>query len=116
MDRLRGMAVFVTAVRLGSLLMGAARHHGLSPSMAGKHVARLEEEIGARLLKRTSRALALTEPGQAFYVRCQRILQEYEAARDEAGDADGSISGPLRISAPLLYGTTRLGRAMLEFG
>lgn len=114
MDRLRGMAVFVTAVRLGSL-MGAARHHGLSPSMAGKHVARLEQEVGARLLTRTSRTLALTEPGQAFYARCQRILQEYEAARDEAGDAEAAISGPLRLSAPLLYGTTRLRAVFARF-
>lgn len=42
-------------------------------------------------------------------------MQEYEAARDEAGDADGSISGPLRISAPLLYGTTRLRPLFASF-
>ena len=64
MDRLASMGVFVAAAEEGSLI-AAARRLGLSASMAGKHIAALEADLGVRLLQRTTRSLALTEAGRA---------------------------------------------------
>jgi DNA-binding transcriptional LysR family regulator len=107
-DRLTSMAVFVAAVEEGSL-SGAARRFGLSVSMAGKHVAAIEAELNIRLMQRTTRKLSLTDVGQTYYARCKRILEEYEEANREAGDAQQSIRGVLRIAAPLTFGAMHLG-------
>lgn len=108
MDRLTSMAVFVAAVEEGSLSR-AARRFGLSVSMAGKHVAAIEAELNIRLMQRTTRKLSLTDVGQTYYARCKRILEEYEEANREAGDAQHSIRGVLRIAAPLTFGAMHLG-------
>jgi DNA-binding transcriptional LysR family regulator len=74
MDRLVSMSVFVAAVEEGSLV-GAARRFGLSPSMAGKHVSAIEDQLGVRLLQRSTRVLKLTDVGQAYFKRCKLILE-----------------------------------------
>jgi DNA-binding transcriptional LysR family regulator len=74
MDRLTSMSVFVVAADKGSMA-ASARRHGLSASMAGKHVAAIETELNVRLMQRTTRSLVLTEAGRAYYARCKRILE-----------------------------------------
>ena len=108
MDRLKGMAVFVAAVEEGSLV-SAARRFGLSPSMAGKHVSAIEDELKVRLLHRSTRMLKLTDVGQGYYARCKRILEEYEEANREAGDAQQTVRGVLRVAAPTTFGAMHLG-------
>jgi len=108
MDRLTSLEVFVAAVEAGSLV-GAARRFGLSPSMAGKHVAAIEAQLNARLLQRSTRALRLTDTGQAYYVRCKRILEQYQEAQWEAGAAQDSVRGVLRVAAPVTFGAMYLG-------
>lgn len=108
MDRLTGMAVFAAAVEEGSLA-AASRRHKLSPSMAGKHIAAIEAELGVRLLQRSTRHLHLTEAGQAYYARCTRILEDYEAAKREAGETQETARGMLRVAAPLTFGAMHLG-------
>lgn len=114
MDRLVSMAVFVATVEEGSLL-AAARRFGLSPSMAGKHVSAIEEQLGVRLLQRSTRALRLTDVGQAYYARCQRILEEYEDANSEARDAQRSVRGTLCVAAPTTFGAMHLGGAIAGY-
>lgn len=114
MDRLTGMAVFVAAADEGSL-SGAARRFGLSVSMAGKHVAAIETELNIRLMQRTTRKLSLTDVGQTYYMRCKRILEEYEDAKREAGDAQQSIRGVLRVAAPVTFGAMHLGDVVAGF-
>jgi DNA-binding transcriptional LysR family regulator len=114
MDRLTSMAVFVAAADEGSL-SGAARRFGLSVSMAGKHVAAIETELTIRLLQRTTRKLSLTDVGQTYYTRCKRILEEYEDANREAGDAQQSIRGVLRVAAPVTFGAMHLGTVVAGF-
>ncbi len=114
MDRLTSMAVFVAAADEGSL-SGAARRFGLSVSMAGKHVAAIETELNIRLMQRTTRKLSLTDVGQTYYARCKRILEEYEDANREAGDAQQSIRGVLRVAAPVTFGAMHLGDVVAGF-
>lgn len=114
MDRLTSMSVFVVAADEGSLI-AAARRHGLSPSMAGKHVAAIEAELNVRLMQRSTRSLVLTEAGRAYYVRCKRILEEFEEAKRETADTQGTLRGTLRITAPVTYGIMHLGDVMAGF-
>ncbi len=102
------MAVFVAAAEDGSL-SAAARRFGLSVSMAGKHVSAIEAELNIRLMQRTTRKLSLTDVGRVYYTRCKRILDEYEDANREAGDAQQSVRGVLRVAAPLTFGAMHLG-------
>ncbi|AUC94338.1 LysR family transcriptional regulator [Bradyrhizobium sp. SK17] len=114
MDRLVSMAVFVAAVEEGSLV-GAARRFGLSPSMAGKHVAAIEEQLNVRLLQRSTRMLKPTDVGQVYYTRCKHILEEYEDANREAGDAQQTVRGVLRVAAPATFGAMHLGNVVASY-
>ncbi|OQM73862.1 LysR family transcriptional regulator [Manganibacter manganicus] len=114
MDRLTSMAVFVAAVEEGSLV-GAARRFGLSPSMAGKHVSALEEQLKARLLQRSTRMLKLTEVGQAYYTRCKHILEDVEEATREAQDAQQTARGVLSVAAPTTFGAMHLGGVVANY-
>lgn len=114
MDRLISMAVFVSAVEEGSLV-SAARRFALSPSMAGKHVAAIEQQLDVRLLQRSTRRLKLTEVGRAYYKRCKHILQEYDDANREARDAQQIVRGMLRVAAPTTFGTMHLGELVASY-
>jgi DNA-binding transcriptional LysR family regulator len=83
--------------------------------MAGKHVAAIEADLNVRLIQRSTRSLVLTEAGRAYYIRCKRILEEYEEARREAGDAQEIVQGILRISAPITFGLMRLSDVIVSF-
>ena len=114
MDRLTSMSVFVAAVEEGSLI-AAARRHGLSASMAGKHVAAMEAELNVRLMQRSTRSLVLTDAGRAYHARCRRIIEEYEAARHEASDAQDVVRGILRVAAPHTFGVMYLSEVIADF-
>ena len=108
------MAVFVAAVDEGSLV-SAARRFGLSPSMAGKHVSAIEEQLNVRLLQRSTRMLKLTDVGRAYYLRCKRLLEEYEDANREARDAQQTVRGVLRVTAPTTFGAMHLGSVIASY-
>ncbi|MET3910843.1 DNA-binding transcriptional LysR family regulator [Bradyrhizobium sp. S3.3.6] len=114
MDRFISMAVFVAAVEEGSLV-GAAGRFGLSPSMAGKHVSAIEEQLKVRLLQRSTRMLTLTDVGRSYYTRCKHILEEYEDANREARDAQQTVRGMLRVAAPTTFGTMHLGSVVASY-
>lgn len=113
MDRLTSMTVFahVAATRSFS---AAARELGISQATASKHVQTLEAWFGARLLHRTTRRVSLTEIGESFFAQCTRILEDMDAAL-EAGKPDARLRGTLRMSAPVAFGSTRLGQLIVEF-
>lgn len=100
---LDGVAVFVEAVEAGSF-SGAAQRLNLTRSAIGKAVARLEARLDARLFHRTTRSLALTEDGQAFYERCRRALAEIRAAEEALDSGKREIAGRLRVTLPSLFG------------
>jgi DNA-binding transcriptional LysR family regulator len=114
MDRLTSMAVFVAAVEEGSLV-GAARRFGLSPSMAGKHVSALEEQLKARLLQRSTRMLKLTDVGQVYYTRCKQIVEDDQEATRDAQDAQQAVRGVLRVAAPTTFGAMHLGAVVANY-
>ena len=112
--KFESVSTFVAIVDAGSL-SAAARRADLSKSVVSERLAELERSVGARLVQRTSRKLSLTGEGRAFLERARRILAEVQAARTELAEARGVLSGPLRISAPVSFGTLHLGRAIFPF-
>lgn len=114
MDLLTRIQVFSSVVNKGSFV-AAAESLGMSRPMASKHLARLEEDLGVRLLNRTTRRLNLTEEGQAFYSRCQGILEQIDEAVREAGEKQAAPRGRLKVNAPLSFGHLHLARAVAEY-
>jgi DNA-binding transcriptional LysR family regulator len=114
LDRLVGMTVFRRALELGSLA-AAGRATGLSAEMAGQHLKALETRLGVRLLSRTTRRLAPTDAGRAYYQRCVAALEEIALAEAEAGARQAEPSGRLRLTAPLGFGNALLAPAIASF-
>jgi len=98
LDRLRRMALFAQVVRFGSF-SAASRAQDLATSVLSTAVSQLEDELGVRLLHRTTRKLSLTEAGQGFYEKCVEMLNAAEMAEDFAQQHSGEIVGRLSISS-----------------
>jgi len=96
MDRLKSLTTFVQVVETGGF-SAAARRLNMSPTMASEHVQALEEQLGARLLQRTTRKISLTEVGQAYYENAARILSELQDADRAVGALQSTPRGRLRL-------------------
>jgi DNA-binding transcriptional LysR family regulator len=99
MDQLRSLRVFVSVAAQGSLA-GAARALDLAPAVVTRAVAELEQHVGARLLQRTTRRMALTSAGERYLSRAQHVLQVLDEADAEAGAAATLAQGTLRLLCP----------------
>jgi DNA-binding transcriptional LysR family regulator len=108
------MLVFAKVVELQSFSL-TARRLGISRSAASKHVSRLEQALGARLLNRTTRKLSLTEPGHAAYAHCARIAAEVEASELSVQRFVSRPKGLLRVSAPAAFGRLHLVPILPEY-
>jgi DNA-binding transcriptional LysR family regulator len=93
------VAHFVRVARAGSFT-AAATEAGLPKSSLSRSIARLEDELGVRLLQRTTRKLALTEAGQAYYEAVAPSVGAIDQADAAAREHDGSPRGLVRLSAP----------------
>lgn len=107
LDDIAAMITFARVVKTNSFSV-AARELDLSKSAVSKRVAALEERLGLRLLNRTTRKLATTEAGEAFYERCLRVLEEVDGALDAAALHHEDPHGLLRINGPVLFGQRHL--------
>ena len=114
MLKLEFLAAFVAIAETGSMT-GAAARLSISKSVVSERLLELERTLGARLVERTTRRLALTEEGNVFYERARGILRDVEGAGTELAQLRGKLTGPLRISAPVSFGTLHLGRALFGF-
>lgn len=103
MASMQGIAAFAETVRRGSFA-AAARELRLTPSAVAKSVARLEADLGLRLLHRTTREVSLTSDGHGLYERCRHIVEELDALRAQAEGVRGEPSGTLRVSVPVTWG------------
>lgn len=113
-DHLADIEAFVATAEHGALSR-AAMALGTSPSMISRAIARLEQRLGAQLLRRTTRRMSLTEAGRQYLERAQAAFALIaEAERDVQGH-DGPLAGTVRISAPTSYGHHRLPMRLRAF-
>jgi DNA-binding transcriptional LysR family regulator len=114
LDRVTGMQVFARVAALGSL-SAAARSLGMSPTMATKHIAAIEDRLGVKLLHRTTRRLTLTESGRRYLDAAERILVEIEEAEGAASADRIEVRGTLRVSIPVSFGVRELAPILPQF-
>lgn len=114
MDRLTSMEIFARVVESESFT-AAAERLGLSRAAVSKRIQQLEEDLGARLLNRTTRQVLPTEIGRAYYDRCLRVLHEAENAENFVRQLHNEPRGLLRINAPQSFGTLHLAPALARF-
>jgi LysR family transcriptional regulator, transcriptional activator for aaeXAB operon len=111
MDPYRRMAILVAVVDNGSL-RGAARELELTPSAVSQQLARLEAETGATLLTRTTRRLALTEAGEAFYASAAAMVAAAREARERVAALRTAPAGHLAIGVPSGFAASHLAPAL----
>ncbi|MEC9341740.1 MAG: LysR family transcriptional regulator [Pseudomonadota bacterium] len=91
------MALFAEVVQAGSFT-AAGSYLGLPKSSVSRRVARLERQLDARLLNRTTRALRLTDIGRVYFQHCQRLVHEAREAVAEVVDLQKEPAGTVRLS------------------
>ncbi|WNC89570.1 LysR family transcriptional regulator [Paraburkholderia sp. FT54] len=114
MDTLVSMKVFRHVVEVGSFV-GAAERMEMSAAMASKHVMHLEQQLGARLLNRTTRRVAPTEAGREYYERLSQVLSELEEAEQAVGAASVVPQGRLRVSSLSAFGLSHVMAAVADY-
>lgn len=113
-DLLDGIHVFVAVAEAGSI-SEAARRLDLSKSAVSDGVTRLEQRLGARLLRRSTRRVVLTEAGRAYLEHGRRIVAEARAGEQAAAALHRDPRGTLRISAPEGLGAARVAPLLPDF-
>lgn len=112
-NRSAEIEVFVRVVETESF-SAAARALKMTPSAVSKLIARLENRLGARLVRRSTRRLQVTPEGNAFYESGVRILADIAAAEREAA-AGAAPRGRLRVNCNVPFGQNRLIPLIPEF-
>lgn len=114
MDSIKTMRLFLSVVQIGSL-SGAGRQVGLSPATVSRHITALEDDLGARLLNRTSRSLSLTEAGRVYLDRAERLLLDISELRDAVSQHAVRPRGTLRILSRISLGTQHVAPLIPAF-
>jgi LysR family transcriptional regulator, transcription activator of glutamate synthase operon len=111
---LRQLAYFDAIVREGGFTRAARRLHVAQPAISAQ-IKQLETELGVVLIQRGSRPVNLTQAGELFLTRAQRILGQVEEARAEMDELSSLVRGTVRIAATPVLGPVRLVDAMASF-
>jgi len=114
MDKLAAMRAFVAIVDEGSLSAAAQALDRAPPTMV-RTLASLEQDLGVRLLARTTRRMSLTEEGRVYLDRCRRILAAVEEAEEVIVSSEAEPRGQIRVTAPVLFGRWHVAPAVMEF-
>lgn len=114
MDKLQAMTLFVRVVETGGLARAAEGLH-IPKATATTLLQRLEAALGVKLLNRTTRRVAVTADGAAYYARAVAILEAVREAEDALSQRSVAPRGRLRIDAPTLIARTVIVPALPEF-
>lgn len=114
MDRLEAMSLLLLTVEKGSLT-AAARVMNMPLPTVSRKLRELEAHLGATLLVRTTRKLALTEAGTAYVAAARRILTDIDAAERAASGEFEAPRGELVVTAPILFGELHVLPIVTEF-
>lgn len=114
MNDLNDLCYFAAIVKAGSL-SGASRSLGVTKSMLSQHLSKLEQQLGVKLIQRTTRKLQVTPLGQAFYRHCLAVLEEVEHAQHLIDDAHAQPHGRLTVRCPVLFAQVMLAPVLGGF-
>lgn len=107
------LLAFTRSVETKSLSRAAAEL-GAPRATIGRRLARLEQRLGVRLLRRTTRNMALTDAGTAFYEHARVVLAAVERAEASVRPSDGVVRGIVRVATPPMLDST-FNRFVCEF-
>ena len=114
MDRLQAVRLFMRVVELGSFSKAAAEL-GIGQPAVTKQVARMEKQLGARLLHRSTHGVTATEVGALYYEKCRVIAHHVEEADSVAALMQSQMRGAMRISTSVAFGRRVLGPLLMQF-
>ncbi len=114
MGELESIRVFL-AVAAQRSFSAAARELSMTPTAVTRAISALEDRVGAQLLLRTTRQVALTSIGAVYAARVAPLSTAFAAVSEEAHEMQGLISGPIRISAPMSLGIKVLPPILSQF-
>ncbi|NYT79504.1 LysR family transcriptional regulator [Alcaligenaceae bacterium] len=114
MQDLNDMMYFTEIVEQGSFA-AAGRTLGIPTSRLSRRIARLEGQLGVRLLQRTTRKLSLTTAGELYLRHCTAMREEAEAAAAAVASMQSEPRGVIRVSCPVTLAQTMVGERMPDF-
>lgn len=114
MDNELALRLFVTVVEENSVSKGGARLN-VPQSSSSRLLTRLEENLGTRLLQRSTRSLQLTEAGRIYFERARQIVTALDEASAAVRDLSGTPAGLLRVTAPAGFARQYIAPHLVEF-
>ncbi|MFD1260724.1 LysR family transcriptional regulator [Entomomonas asaccharolytica] len=114
MERLANIGLFVEVVKAKGFRR-AAEVLGIPNSTLSRKIAELEQDIGLRLLHRTTRKIELTEAGRNYFERCKNIMADVQSAHEQLADMSQRPSGKLRVSLPTDFASNYLVPIIVNF-
>lgn len=114
MDKIETMRAFLSVAQEGSFT-AAGRRLGLSTKLVSKYVQQLEDRLRTQLFNRTTRSVSLTDMGAAYLDRCRPIVEQVDELDALVLERQTTLAGPIRVTAPTGFGSTRLPGALLPF-
>ncbi|MCB1382764.1 MAG: LysR family transcriptional regulator [Notoacmeibacter sp.] len=114
MDIVDELRAFVATAQTGSFT-AAAGHLGISNRLTSKYVAELEARLGTRLFQRTTRKVGLTPAGEDLLARAPALLDDLDEVLAGVAEGSRSLSGMVRVSAPVTFGEVYVGAMLGRF-
>ena len=114
MQNLEPILIFITVAEMGSFTR-AADSLGIQKGRASTAVRKLEEDLGVRLLHRTTRSVQLTEDGRAFHARARDLLAEVDDLHSMFASDRVALRGRLRVDLPTEVARTTIVPALPDF-
>jgi len=114
MDRLDAIRLFVRLVECGSF-SAVGREQGIGQPAVSKQIGALERHLGAQLVIRTSRQLAITEAGQTFYESAKQWVDDFDALESSVGERQQSPRGVVRLNTAPGHGRLCITPLLPEF-
>lgn len=113
MDLLAAMRIYVRVVERGNMSR-AARDLGIGQPAVSERIERLEQNLGVKLLRRSTRVVSCTDEGKLFYERSKQVIDAADDACAVVSQDDRTLRGLLRIAAPQGLGEIVLPRILLR--
>ena len=113
-DYLHDMALFVEIARAGTLSR-ASKATSVPISTLSRRLSEFEKRIGLQLVKRSTRALELTELGKRYFARCESLVIGAASAHEELLKSSEQVEGTLKLSMTPDFGASVLAPLLVEF-